>query len=69
MLTFKRIVAGWILWCAADLIAMGLLTTAHVVSIQGRPSVLPDGVQTVIWILVSLVLAVGCFKLSWAKIK
>ena len=69
MLTFKRIVVAWILWCAADLIAMGLLTTAHVVSIQGRPSILPESAQDAIWIIVSLVLAVGCFRLSWVKIK
>jgi len=69
MLTFKRIVVAWILWCAADLIAMGLLTTTHVVSIQGRPSVLPNSAQDAIWILVSLALAVGCFELAWAKIK
>jgi hypothetical protein len=69
MLTFKRIVVAWILWCAVDLVAMGLLTTVGVVSVAGRPSFLPDAAQDAVWILVSLALAGGCAKLAWAKIK
>jgi hypothetical protein len=69
MLTFKRIVAAWILWCGADLVAMGVLTTTGVISVEGRPSHLPEGAQAGIWLLVSLALAVGCVKLAWAKIK
>lgn len=69
MLTLKRIVVGWILWWAADLLAMGLLTTAHVISIEGRPSMLSNGAQDFIFTAVSILLAIGCFTLSWAKIK
>jgi len=69
MLTFKRALAAWILWCGADLIAMGLLTITHVISVEGRPSSLSEGTQVLIWILVSLGLGVGCVRLAWAKIK
>ena len=69
MLTLKRILAAWLLWCAANLVAMGLLTTAGVIGVEGRISKLSDVAQLFIWILVSLALGVGCVKLSWAKIK
>ncbi|MGZ6311455.1 MAG: hypothetical protein ACXWOH_12540 [Bdellovibrionota bacterium] len=69
MLTLKRIVAALILWAAADLVAMGILTTMHVVSVQGRPSPIPGGGQLAVWLIVSLAVGIGCFKLSWAKIK
>lgn len=69
MLTFKRIVVAWLLWCGADLVAMGLLTTSGVISVEGRPSGLSEATQFFIWIIVSLALGAGCVKLSWAKIK
>jgi len=69
MLTFKRIVVAWLLWCGAHLVAMVLLTTTGVISVQGKPSGLSDGTQFFIWLLVSIALGAGCVKLSWAKIK
>lgn len=69
MLTFKRIVVAWLLWCAADLIAMGILTTTGVISVEGHASHLSEGFQVAIWLLASIALAIGCIKLSWAKIK
>ena len=69
MLTVKRVVVAWILWCGGDMIAMGILTTSHVISVQGRPSSLSNGTQFLIWFLVSIGLGIGCVKLSWAKIK
>ena len=69
MLTFKRILAAWILWCGADLIATLLLTTTHVISVEGRPSSLSEGTQGLVWLLVSIALGIGCVKLSWSKIR
>jgi len=69
MLTFKRIVIAWILWCGADIVAMVLLTTSHVISVEGRPSSLSGATQFFIWIIVSIALGAGCVRLSWAKIK
>lgn len=69
MLTFKRILTAWILWCGADLIAMALLTTAHVISVEGRHSSLGGGTQFLIWFVVSIGLGVGCVRLAWVKIK
>ncbi len=61
ILTVKRILATWVLWAAADLIAAALISAAGV-------SKLSDDAQVAIWILTSLGLLVGCAKLSWAKI-
>jgi hypothetical protein len=69
MLTLKRILAAIILWAAADLIAMGILTTARVISVEGRPSSIPEGRQLAIWLVVSIAIGIGCFKLAWRKIK
>lgn len=69
MLTLKRIVVAWILWCAADLVAAGLLVAVRIVSVEGRASNLSEGTQVFIWIIVSIALGIGCVKLSWAKIK
>ena len=56
MLTFKRILAAWLLWCGADLIAMWLLTTTRVISVQGRPSSLSGEAQFLVWLLISIAL-------------
>jgi hypothetical protein len=69
MLTFKRIVAAWILWCGADLIAVGVLTTTHILSVEGRSSGFARDTEFVIWLIVSICLGIGCFKLAWTKIK
>jgi hypothetical protein len=69
MLTLKRVLAALALWGGADIIAMVILTTTHIISVEGHPSRLSEGAQFVIWFMVSIALGFVCFRLSWAKIK
>jgi hypothetical protein len=60
-LTLKRVLATWILWAAADLVAAGLLSTAGGANWNYA--------QNITMICLSLGLLAGCAKLSWAKIR
>ena len=69
MLTVKRILAALILWAGADMVAMGVLTTVHVVSIEGRSAPISGAWQLFIWVLVSIAVGIACFRFSWARVK
>jgi predicted tellurium resistance membrane protein TerC len=69
VLTLKRILIAFVLWVGADLIAMPILTTTHVISVEGHPSRFSGGTQFLLWVAVSICLGIACFKLSWAKIR